>query len=286
MDTFDFYFMYIIKANGQKQEFSPQKVRRSCLRAGASPDLANEITRRVTHQVKENMTTREIWKLIFRYLGKEAPTVASRFSLRDALLNLGPAGFYFEQLVARIFNTQGYWTQTNQIFSGACVDHEVDVLGKKEKEILMIECKFHNQSGIYTDIKDVLYIWARWLDLKEGAALGKCPNFTQPVLVSNTKFSEQAKEYALCKNFPLIGWAYPAEKNLQYFIEQNKLYPITILRRLDKYYQEKLLKNNIISCLDLIKIEPKKFQRETGLDSRKISILQSEMRQLITNTSG
>jgi Holliday junction resolvase len=268
--------MYIIKANGEKQEFSPNKIRRSCLRSGATPALADEITKRVSRQVRNGMTTKEIWQMVFRYLGKEAPDIASRFSLKNALFQLGPTGFYFEQLVARIFNLQGYWTQTNQIFSGECVDHEVDILAKKDDEILMIECKFHNQFGIYTDIKDALYSWARWLDLKAGSVSGKCPKFTQPVLVSNTKFSEQVKKYATCKNFPLIGWSYPEDKNLQYFIEQNKLYPITVLRRLDKYHQEKLLKYGIITCLDLIKVEARQVQREIGLDPRKISMLQSE----------
>lgn len=267
--------IFVIKANGQKEEFLPEKIKRSCLKAGASESLANEITKRISRQVRNGMTTREIWKLIFRYLGKEAPIIASRFSLREALLRLGPNGFYFEKIVSQIFKAEGYQVETNKIFSGACVEHEVDIVAKKENENLMIECKFHNQYGIYTEIKDILYVWARFLDLKDAGH-----NFTQPVLVSNTKFSESAKKYASCKNFSLIGWAYPEEKNLQYFIEKNKLYPITVLRRLEKYYQEKLLKYNIVSCQDLIKVEPKKLQKEIGLDPRKINLLQSEAKSI------
>lgn len=268
--------MYIIKANGKKEEFSVEKVKRSCLRAGASESLANEIIRKISRQVRNGTKTREIWRLIFRYLGKEAPVIASRYSLRDSLLRLGPEGFAFEKLVAKIFENEDYETETDKIFSGACVDHEIDVVAKKDQESLMIECKFHNQYGIYVGLKDVLYVWARWLDLKEANA-----GFTQPVLVSNTKFSERAKNYALCKNFPLIGWSYPEEKNLQYFIEKNKLYPITVLRRIEKYYQEKLLSEGIITCQDLLKIEPRNFQAKTGLDSRKISILQNEATSLL-----
>jgi len=263
--------MYIIKANGQKQEFSLEKVKRSCLKAGAPLQLANEIARRISRQVRNGMTTREIWRLIFRYLGKEAPIVASRFSLRDSLLRLGPEGFFFERLVAKIFEKEGYQVELDKIFNGFCVEHEIDVVAKKENEVLMIECKFHNQYGIYTGVKDVLYVWARWLDLKEGKT-----DFTQPVLVSNTKFSDDAIKYARCKNFLLIGWSYPEEKNLQYFIEKNKLYPITVLRRLEKKYEERLLKEGIITCQDLLKIEPRSFQAKTGLDSRKISLLQNE----------
>jgi len=269
--------MYIIKASGEKQEFLPEKVKISCLKAGASKSLANEITRKITRQVRNGMTTREIWKLIFRYLSKESPLVTSRFSLREALFRLGPEGFYFEKLVGEIFVQENYQVETKKIFSGACVEHEIDITAKKENEILMIECKFHHQAGIYTGIKETLYVWARWLDLKEGGA-----NFTQPVLVSNTKFSDSAKKYGVCKNFSLIGWAYPKEKNLQYFIEKNKLYPITVLRRLEKFYEEKLLRSGIISCQDLIQADPKKLQKEIGLDLRKISLCQNEARQLLT----
>lgn len=275
--------IYIIKANGKKQAFSPEKVKRSCLRAGASEALANEITKKISWRVRNGMSTREIWKLIFRYLSKETPMIASRFSLKEALFRLGPEGFHFEKLVARIFAQEGYQVEEDKNFSGACVEHEIDVIAKKENELLMIECKFHNQIGIYIGVKDTLYVWARWLDLRDGAKEKKCPEFTQPFLVSNTKFSEDAQKYAACKNLSLIGWAYPAEKNLQYFIEKYKLYPITVLRRLEKYYEEKLLRHKIITCQDLIKIDPKKLQRETGLDPRKIILLKNEAKQLITN---
>ncbi|MCX7779048.1 MAG: ATP cone domain-containing protein [Patescibacteria group bacterium] len=268
--------VFIVKANGQRQEFSLEKVRRSCLRAGASPTLAQEISRKISHQVRNGMTTLEIRRLIFRYLNKEEPKTASLYSLKEAIFRLGPQGFYFEKIVAEIFQREGYQVEIDKIFSGACVEHEIDITAKKEQEKLMIECKFHHQPGLYTELKDVLYVWARFLDLKEGGC-----DFTQPVLVSNTKFSESVKKYALCKNFPLIGWSYPEEKNLQYFIEKYQLYPITVLRRLEKYYQEKLLRYGIVSCQDLLKIEPRKLQRETGLDVKKINILRSEVLSLI-----
>lgn len=268
--------IFVTKANGQREEFSIEKVKKSCLKAGVSESLANEIARKIYRQIRNGVSTREIWRLIFRYLGKKDPVSASRYSLREAILKLGPHGFYFEKIVSQIFINEGYQVEIDKVFQGKCVQHEIDVIAKKENESLMIECKFHHLPGIYTELKDVLYIWARWLDLKEAGC-----EFTSPVLISNTKFSESAKQYALCKNFSLIGWSYPEEKNLQYFIEKHKIYPITVLRHLEKNYQEKLLRYGIISCRDLLEIEARKLQKETGLDSRKLSILQNEARQLI-----
>lgn len=270
--------MYIIKANGQKQEFSLEKVKRSCLRAGASSQLAEEIAQRINRQFSKGITSKELYRLIYRYLSKNQPSIASRYSLKEALFRLGPAGFIFEKMVARIFQEQGYQTKNNQILAGRCVSHEIDVLLEKENKIIAIECKFHRAAGFYTDIKDVLYTWARFIDLKEGEVGGQLERIQ---LVSNTKFSEQAKQFADCRQIDLLGWAYPLENSLQKIIEEKKLYPITILRSIEKKFEERLIKEGIIVCQDLVQLEPRKFQAETGLDSRKISILQKEAKQFL-----
>lgn len=270
--------MYIIKANGKKEDFSLEKTKRSCLRAGATPQVAEEIAQRINRQFKKGMTTRELSHLIFRYLSKNNPVTASRYSLRGALFRLGPAGFVFEKMVARIFQEQGYQTKNNQILEGHCVSHEIDVLLEKDNKIFAIECKFHRAPGFYTDIKEALYTWARFFDLKEGQTSVSLENVW---LVSNTKFSEQVKQFAQCRQINLLGWAYPQEKSLQMMIEEKKLYPITILRSIEKNFEERLIKEGIIVCQDLVNLEPRKFQAETGLDARKISILQKEAEQLL-----
>lgn len=273
--------MYIIKADGRKQEFSPEKVRRSCLRAGASQKLANEIVQKISRQIRAGMTTRELGRLIFRYLSKHQPSAASRYSLRQALLRLGPRGFSFEKLVARIFEEEGYRTQTNQILQGKCVSHEIDILLEKDKNFFIVECKFHHAPGIYTEVKDVLYSWARFVDLKESSQPFNLENIW---LVSNTKFSEQTKQYAQCRDIHLLGWDCPEERSLQRIIEEKYLYPITVLRTLEKKFEDRLISEGIITCQDLLKIEPRSFQAKTGLDARKISILQKEANYIFSNT--
>jgi len=274
--------MYIIKANGAKEEFSPEKAKRSCLRAGASNELANEIVKKITRQVQQGISTRELGRLIFRYLSKFQPSTASRYSLREALLRLGPKGFSFEKLVAMVFKEEGYKIQNNQILQGKCVPHEIDILLEKENKFFMVECKFHHAPGFYTEIKDVLYTWARLVDLQESSLPFKIDGVW---LVSNTKFSEQTKQYAQCRGIHLLGWAYPGERSLQYLIESKKLYPITVLKTLEKKFEDCLIKEGIITCQELLKIEPRTFQGKTGLDARKISILQSEVAYIFKNNN-
>ncbi len=45
--------------------------------------------------------------------------------------------------------------------------HEVDVLAEKDGRRVGIEVKFHNEQGGKTDIKDALYVHARYEDLKQ-----------------------------------------------------------------------------------------------------------------------
>lgn len=274
--------MYIIKASGQKEEFSIEKIKRSCLRAGASSQLANEIAQKVFRQVKNGTSTRQISHLVFRYLKKSFPLIATRYSLREAIFKLGPSGFYFEKIVARIFRLNGYEVKTNQIITGFCADHEIDIVAQKEKESILVECKFHHLPGISSELKDVLCLWARFLDLKEGVKIGKCPNFSHPYLITNTKFSQSAIQYAQCQQIKLLGWSWPSEKeNLQYFIEKEKLYPLTILRRLEKKYQEKLLHQGFIFCQDLLSYKSQEIQKITNLDARKLKGLIHEAKSLI-----
>jgi len=98
--------------------------------------------------------------------GKKSPSIAARYNLKRALMELGPAGYPFEQFVAHIFSAQDYETIINQIISGNCIDHEIDITATKASKHFMIECKFHNRTGLKTNIKVILYIQARFEDVR------------------------------------------------------------------------------------------------------------------------
>ncbi len=85
---------------------------------------------------------------------------AAKYSLKRAILDLGPSGFPFESYLAKIFEFEGYQTAVDQVIKGGCVEHEVDVVltkkGEKKSEVIYIEAKFHNSAAFKTDLKTVL----------------------------------------------------------------------------------------------------------------------------------
>ncbi len=273
--------MWVRKANGEREKFQPEKIRRTCLRAGASLDLAEEVVKKVEKVSYNNISTRKILKLILRYLKREEPVTATRYSLKSAIMDLGPTGFAFEKLVKEIFRVYGYKAKLPEIIQGACVSHEVDVIAEKE-DCLMIECKYHNQPGIYSGIKDVLYTYARFLDLKEGFQKGRNQfDFDKAVLVCNTRFSKEAKEYAQCRGIKLISWKYPHKESIRELLEKKSLYPITILGSINRKVKKKLAKNNLIFCRDLLKISHRQLQKITGLNKQSLEELSTEIKGLL-----
>jgi len=52
------------------------------------------------------------------------------------------------------------------VIKGKCVNQEIDVVAENPSGRYMIECKFHNVP-IYTGLKEVMYTYARFLDVKD-----------------------------------------------------------------------------------------------------------------------
>src|SRR3990172_5624940 len=218
--------MWVVKASGEKEEFDIEKIKRTCLKAGATDSLANQIAREVEKRAHNGISTREILRITLKLLEKEKPFIAARYDLKGAIFRLGPAGFAFECLVAEIMKEQGFKARTHSLIRGFCVEHEVDVIATKDDKTYMMECKYHNLPGIYTGLREALYTYARFLDLVKGSENKTCQKFDQPWLVCNTRFSDDAIQYSECAGLKLLGWSYP-EENLREMIEKKKLYPIT-----------------------------------------------------------
>ena len=114
----------------------------------------------------------------------------------------------------------------------------------------MIEAKFHNELGTKSDLKVVLYIKARFDDIKDNVfSYGKVDRkVTDSWLVTNTKFSSTAVHYAVCKNMTLVGWNYPEKGNLQDMIEEEGLHPVTCLTTLSEAEKRSLLIGGAVLC--------------------------------------
>ncbi len=213
----------IIKADGTREIFNPSKLRTSLIRARASEEAADAVITQVMSELREGMTTREIYKSAFKHLVEMQKPVAQRYSVRRAMLDMGPTGFPFEDFVAEVLRTKGFETLTRQTVLGGCVPHEMDVVAWNDDKLVMVEAKFHNGLGIKSDLKVALYVKARFDDLKDNMHHygGRDRKLDEGWLITNTKFSSTALHYGLCQKLTMIGWNYPERGNLQDMIEEN-----------------------------------------------------------------
>ncbi len=213
----------IIKADGTRESFDPSKLRASLLRAKASEESADAVIEHIKSVIREGMTTKEIYNDAFKFLVEYHKPVAQRYSVRRALLDMGPTGFPFEDFVSEVLKTKGFETLTRQTVLGGCVPHEMDVVAWNDNKLVMVEAKFHNGLGIKSDLKVALYVKARFDDLKNNMHHygGKDRKLDEGWLITNTKFSSTALHYGLCQKLTMIGWNYPEQGNLQDMIEEN-----------------------------------------------------------------
>lgn len=263
--------MKVVKASGEKEKFSSDKIYYSIRESGASKNLARETTKIVKKYLHQNITTEEILKIILKNLKKEKG-VAEKYNLKRAIMNLGPAGYAFERYFSEILESHGYKTQVGMHLQGKKIKHEVDILAEKEKKF-MIECKYHNEKGTHTKLQAALAAYARFLDLKEN-------KIDQPWLVTNTKCSEDASNYAKGVNLKITSWKYPENESLTKLIEEKKLYPITILFINEKYRQA-LLNNKVVTIKSLKEIPENELAKLTKIPLKEIKKLKEKAKEII-----
>ncbi|KND48989.1 MAG: hypothetical protein AB200_00990 [Parcubacteria bacterium C7867-005] len=255
----------IEKANGKHEAFDTEKLRASLLRSGAMSESVEDVISKILPDLYNGMTTSEIYSHAFSLLHAKEKPVARRYSLRRAVMDLGPSGFPFEDFVAEILKAKGFETETRQSVLGGCVPHEVDVVAWNDKKLIMCEAKFHNQLGTKSDVKVALYVKARFDDLRENIFKygGKERKINEGWLITNTKFSSTAIHYGECKDLVMIGWNYPEDGSLQDMIEEEKLHPITCLVSLSTVDKDTLLKEGIVLCTQ-IKQNPNLLEQALG----------------------
>ncbi len=244
----------VTKASGEREPFSDEKLRRSLQRAGAPAKAIDDISKHIQYELKDGVTTSEIYNHAFSILKKEGRHFAARYGLKKAIMELGPTGHPFEKFVGEILKTQGYNNvQVGKIIQGICVAHEVDVVAEKGERRIMVELKFHNTPGVRTDVKVALYVQARFEDIdkqwKREPSRGI--QFHEAWLMTNTKLTSEAIAYGKCVGMNVVGWSYPTEGSLQHLVESSGLHPITSLTTLSRAQKTQLLDQGIIICKDI-----------------------------------
>lgn len=261
----------IIKNNGEEEIFDPEKLRNSLKKSGATVFVINDIVNKIEKRLKDGMSTSEIYHKAFDMLKKTEEKSAIKYSLRRSIFSLGPSGFPFESFIAEVMEAKGYKVRKDQVLDGECVPHEIDVVAYNKDELLFIEAKFHNDISIKSDTKVALYIKARFDDLKD--SVFRIENdrrkMTRGVLVTNTKFTENALRYGKCADtFDMISWDYPKNGNLYDLIYETGLHPMTCIPQLSKKQKQDLLQRGITTCNALKANDT--IMREIGVPKKKV----------------
>ncbi len=246
------YETIIKKADGTREAFDPEKLKRSLELAGASEEQIVEVLKKVEEILYHDITTKKIYRKAFAELKKIKKTVAISYSLNEAVKEFGPTGFPFEQFIAKVFSRFGYETQTGIYMPGMCIEHEIDLFARHKSHTFIAETKFHNEHGTKSDLQTALYVKARFDDLWESPYLSYEEKPHAVWLITNTKFTDSALKYGECAGMTMISWNHPPGGNLQCLIEESGLHPVTAIPSLSKSEKKMLLKEDLVLCRDVL----------------------------------
>lgn len=142
----------IVKRSGECEPFSEGKLRHSLEKALVSPAMIDDITRHIHGELKEGMTTSEIYRHAFSLLKKYHVPFAARYSLKQAIMDLGPEGYLFERFVGELVKSKGFAVEVGKAVEGFCVTHEVYVVGEKAGHHIMVEYKLLNKQSLISSL--------------------------------------------------------------------------------------------------------------------------------------
>lgn len=272
--------IFITKHSGELEQFSFQKLKNSLQNSGASNVEIDSIIESIKMELYDGITSKEIYKKAFLLLKKSNRIYASKYSLKRAIFDLGPTGYPFERLTGALLKQRGYKTQVSVILKGECVNHEIDVLAEKDGNTFLIECKFHSKYNTSNNVKIPLYIQSRFVDVQKkwNSKPNKTTFLKQSWIVSNTRFTKEAKKYARCVGINLLSWNYPEGNGINKNIDRYGLYPITTLTSLTKREKELLIEKNIILTQELLTAS--NVLNQTGFSKAKIKDILSEAKKL------
>jgi hypothetical protein len=142
------------------------------------------------------------------------------------------------------------------------------------------ECKYRNKPNNTTDVKVAMYVRSRFEDLRwtmESRYPGK--RF-RGCLITNTRFTSDALQYAQCSNLEVISWKYPENMSLEKLIEDRRLYPVTVISGIQAGLVKSLIDRNIILLKDLAGMNTGEIKKKLSLTDRKAAILKKQADEL------
>jgi len=179
-----------------------------------------------------------------------------------------------------LLKQHGYTVEVDIIIEGKCVKHEIDVFASNDREVLLVECKYRNRAENPPDVKIAMYVHARFQDLKpvvEPRYSGK--NFSG-LLVTNTRFTSDAIQFAQCAGVTIKSWGYPENNSLEKMIEGEKLYPVTVMSSLTSAQIKRLIDKHVILMKDLARMKEQDIQRLLSISNARAIALKNRADEL------
>lgn len=233
----------ILKVSGEMVPFSPNKLMNSLHRSGADDETVHSILSDIESWVYDGVTSKKIYDRAFALLRKEQLGIAARYKLKKAMMELGPTGYPFEFFVGQVFKLKGFHVEVGQVLQGHCVTHEVDVIATKDMHQHFIECKYYQSTGKNGNVQVPMYIRSRVDDLiKYRKDLPQYAGYTfHGGVVTNTRFTTDAISFGECTGLEMLSWDYPTGKGLKEFIDEERIFPITVLTKLLNAEKQQLI---------------------------------------------
>lgn len=257
--------VYVTKADGSRQLFDREKIIRTCLRMGATRNIAYKIVKEIEKHLYDGIRTEKILKLTFDLLRVDKPSIYHFLDLRKGL-SLMDSKPEFEKFVQTLLSAHGFEVSTNRLLKGRCVKHEVDGIARKDGLTYFIEAKHHQNSHSPTGLDESRIARAVLEDVTEGYELGKNNlKIDKAMIVTNTRFSEHAKIYGKCRNILQIGWSSPSKMHLQDLIEKKKAYPLSCIKGLKRSTRIRLVNSGILLIKQLMHANTPELSKKTGI---------------------
>lgn len=273
--------MLVKKYSGELVPFNSDSLRHSLTRSGANNEQVEKVYTQIKEKLFDGISTRELYQLAFEALKSQKSSFAARYSLKKALRELGPEGFYFEKWIARLFQEYGFESTTGQTIQGHAVSHEIDVVASKGNEMLAIECKFRNDIDAKISVTTPMYFLSRFKDISDISYhfFGQDKKFTQGWLVTNAYLTSDSKDFGKYYNVNFLSWDYPVDNSIKKRVDKAVFYPVTCLTTLTDVEEKTLLQNQIILVKDII--NNKEALKSLKLDSDRLRLVLEEAKELI-----
>lgn len=267
---------HILKSSGRFAAFEEEKLRKSLEFSGASKAVIGSIIKRIKSLLYPSISTAEIYDLAYDMLMEHSTFYGARYKLKKAIFELGPSGFPFEKYINELLLKEGFNTELNQVMEGKCISHEMDVVAQKNDELYLVECKFHSDRTRVGNVKVPLYIQSRFLDLKSGFSkdIFSQYNTIQAWIITNTRFTKDAIDFARCSDLRLMAWNYPLDFSLKMLVDKHQLYPITSLSSISQAEKKQILHFDVVLCSQLK--DNQGLLEKIGISSSRIKTILEE----------